>query len=90
MTAWRGEFGAETYHWQAEDVFQRRVREQRHECDLNDFLLTVCVRRKQWRGMLREMVCPVVLPKSIKLVTRAVVGVEEEVENDRVQSQFQW
>lgn len=40
--------------------------------------------------MLREMVCSVVLPQSIELVTRAVVGVKEEIENDGVESQLQW
>ena len=61
---------------------------QGHEGDLDDLLLCVGVGGHQRVGVLGEVVRAVVLPQAVDLVAGAVVGVEEEVEHDRVEKEL--
>lgn len=63
-----------------------------HEGDARDvekLLLMVGVQRKEWVGVLGQVVGAVVFPETVHLVHQAVVPIEPEVEDDTIQANLQ-
>ena len=77
-------------HRQTKTEPHSKIREQRDEDDLGEFLLDIRETREHRDWMFGGVVRFVVAPKRADLVAGAVVGVEPEVEDDGVQQELEW
>lgn len=75
-------------HGEVEEVFEDGPGGEGDEGDFEQFLLMVGVGGEEGIGVFGEVVGAVVLPERINFVAGAVVEVEESVEYDAVEAQF--